>query len=189
MTDMTDIEHKCRLSLISAEETWSLGDRALSIKTGKTSVEIPYEGIRGMQLITFAGVGGRQGRLTVRSGPGAKRKTGSHHYASLGNFKDRSLTYVPFVRELARRVADANPKSDFRTGSGSLTIAWGLISLLLVGVVLLAILGAIESAAPTEALISVAGLVLVASPFAIRWMTRSKPARFDPRNIPDELLV
>lgn len=186
---MTDYEHKCRLSLITAEETWSLGDEALSIKAGKAAVEIPYEGIRAMHLITFAGVGGRQGRLTVRSGSGAKRKTGSHHYASLANFKDRSLTYVPFVRELARRVADANPKSDFRTGSGSLTIAWALICLLLLGVVLLGILAAIENAVPTGALIATGGLVLVASPFAIRWMTRSKPARFDPRNIPDELLV
>lgn len=188
LTPMTDLTHSGRLSLIDGEVTWRLTDEAL-IRSMKNAIQtIPYVDISGIRLITFAGAGGRQGRAIVTTSGHGKLKLGSHHYVSLGNFENRSASYAPFVRQLARCVVSANPQARFTLGSFGLWLAWVVVCLLVLIAAILVVMVALEGTAPWLRVISVAGLLVVLAPFAVRWAGRSRPQRFAPTDIPDNLL-
>jgi len=183
------LQHSARISLIGGETSWELSRQGLVSGNEQGSVIIPYADIRSLRLITFAGAGGTQARAILTTSGHGKHKIGSHHYVSLGNFEDRSATYTPFVRELAHRVADANPRSLFIAGSFGLWLGWGIVCFLVLALAVLVVVAVLEDAPPLFGLIGAVVLVVTAGPLAMRWAIRNLPKPFDPNSVPDDLIL
>jgi hypothetical protein len=98
---MTSLTHCVRPSLIARENTYTLTDEALTSNDDGKIVSLPYDQIERLELVTFAGAGGKQGQLSIKSRSGITHKIRSHHYQSLGLFENRTDTYAPFARELS----------------------------------------------------------------------------------------
>lgn len=186
---MTDLRHSARISLIGGEASWQLSGQGLVFDGGQGSVVIPYADIRSLRLITYAGAGGTQARAVLTTSGHGKHKVGSHHYVSLGNFEDRSATYTPFIRELASRIADANPRSMFIAGSFGLWLGWVIVCFLVLALAILVVVAVLEDAPPLFGLIGAVVLVVTAGPLAMRWAIRNLPKPFDPNSVPGDLLL
>lgn len=186
---MTDLRHSGKTSLKVSEVSWQLSDEGLVATAGQDVKTIPYASISGLRLVTFAGGGGAQGRATLTSDGHGKHTIGSHHYVSLGNFENRSSSYNPFVRELASRIAAANPQAHFVAGSMGLWLMWLIVCLLVLGLAVMVAVAATEAVSPLLRLVSAAVMVAVAGPLAVRWAIRNLPQSFDPKSIPAGLLV
>jgi len=186
---MTDLRHSARISLIGGETFWELSRQGVVSGGEQGAVVIPYGNIRSMRLITFAGAGGTQARAVLTTFGQGRHKIGSHHYVSLGNFEDRSDSYVPIVRELARRIADANPQSLFIAGSFGLWLGWVIVCFLVLALAALVVVAVLEDAPPLFGLIGAIALVVTAGPLAMLWAIRNLPKSFDPKSVPDTLLL
>lgn len=187
--EIPGLRHSARLSLIGGETSWLLSGQGLVFENDQGSEVIPYADIRSLRLITYAGAGGTQARTTVTAAGHGKLKIGSHHYVSLGNFEDRSVTYTPFIRELAQRVTDANPRALFIAGSFGLWLGWVIVCFLVLALAVLLVIAVLEDAPPLFGLVGAVVLVVTAGPLAMRWALRNLPKPFDPKSVPDDLLL
>ena len=145
---------------------------------------IPYSDIKSVRVIDYANFGEVHGQCTVKARGQGSLKIRSHHFVSIGKFENRSGTYVPFVRELCRRVHAANPEAQFLRGSGWIQALWA-------GVLVVSGLGAVLSFAAVinggQDFQMAAGFLLgfvVATIVSWRWCMRSKPDLFDPMEPP-----
>lgn len=174
---------------MGGEASWQLSAEGLVSEDEQGSKVIPYAGIRCLRLITFAGAGGTQARAILTTSGHGKHKIGSHHYLSLGNFEDRTASYIPFIRKLASRVAEANPQARFVAGSFGLWLGWVIVCLLVLALAGLVVVAVLEDAPPLLGLIGVVVMVATAGPLAVRWAVRNLPKPFDPKSIPNEYLL
>ena len=182
--------HSVRNSLRDKETAFRLGDNALNWDNGRDQGSIPYQDIEHLNLITYgadaADPDAIHGQMIIRTKAGKTVKLRSHHMKGLGSFENRSATYVPFVRELCRRAAAANPDTYFVSGSSGLRTVW-LVIAILVGVVSLA-LGLVLLAEGFRAGM-LAGSLLSAylSWTSFKRFRAYRANTFDPANPPDEL--
>lgn len=184
---MTYLQHAARISLANKLTTFSLDADALRVDDGAAPQSIAYGAIKKLQLISYAGAAGRQGQLTIYAAGHGKVKTRSHHYVSLANFENRSSSYAPFVRELCRRVAAANPNAVFQRGSAGLWFVW-LVVLALIGIVLLLLVVSLfDGSISAKALGGIFGLSIIL-PIAWRSVRGNKALAFNPDDPPADLL-
>lgn len=186
---MTVPAHSVRKSLFDEERTFTLELDALCWSgAGKSARRMPYADVRDLRLIGYASPIGESFQCTVRDRKGTKVKLRSAHYRSLNNFEDRTATYAPFVRDLARRVAANAPDAKFIAGSTALWLAWLIVGVLCVGVIALLILSLFEGLPPLGAWIIAIAICLAAMPLAWSRIRKGAAHTFDPNMPPPELL-
>ena len=135
---MTEWAHSVRNGIVSGERTYRLAQDALCwTETGRSDGRLAYADARLMQLISYASPIGRALQCKVTSTAGDKVLLRSAHYLSLGAFEDRTDSYGPLVRELAKRIHKANPGAAFVAGSTGLWLVWLVVGLLWVGAIAL----------------------------------------------------
>lgn len=189
---MTEWAHRVRNSMFGAERTYRLTPEALCwTETGKSDGRLAYADARAMQLISYASPIGRALQCKVTSAAGDRALLRSAHYLSLGAFEDRTDSYGPFVRELARRIHKTNPGATFVAGSTGLWILWLAVGLLWVGVIALLAAALFETVfdAPLLGSFAVAlGVCAVCLPLIWREVRSGGSTRFDPLAPPEALL-
>lgn len=123
--------------------------------------------------------------LTTRSG--ARELIVSVSYVSPANFENRAATYVPFVRTLVRKVSNANPACRFVAGKkprAYLAEHGFLLAMLLLLASTLYFTGV-----PVAGVVAIKlGLIAVYVPIMLRYTRVNRPRRFDPADIPTEVL-
>lgn len=180
-------EHAVRNSITGAERTWSLGADALEWREGAKTGRIPYGDVTEMRLISFKS-SGTQYQCTLRARGSGKFKIRSHHYRSLGSFEDRSTTYGPFMRALARRIAEHAPDAKFMAGSTAMWFVWLIIGIMWFGIslLLIAMLASGETLGGDSLWILVlAGIV---APIVIHQLRQGRGKTFDPQDPPATVL-
>jgi hypothetical protein len=112
--------------------------------------------------------------LTTRKG--ATLVVDNAHFKSVGDFEDRSASFIPFVLACVDRIAVLAPDARGRVGAGPLNY-YGQLAFALGMMVLLAFV-LFTLPTPTTALI-VIKLALIGAmlPVAIAWAVRSKPRK------------
>ena len=175
------LHHKVRNSLLDTERHFRLEPDALTWEEGEKSTTVRYDEIRSVQLIGYAGAGGRhlQARLGLANGDVVKIR--SHHYRGIGNFEDRSASYAAFMSELCRRLAGASGNTRFIAGSTTLWILWLVVALLAVTLAVLAIAVIYLPSAPVLPAILV---LVIAGPLIWREARKGPAETFDPLDPP-----
>jgi hypothetical protein len=175
-------QYNVRRSILEAERSWSVDDTGLTWTGPRHSGHIPFARISEIRL-KWAGSRADQARYACYVTPagGEAEIIVSTHYAGPMLFPDRRGSYVPFIRELIRRTAAANPACRFRAGPTALAYA-ASVAAMLFGLGL-----TIGIALPW--LIVVKLIILAALvPLAIRWLKVNRPRPFDPAVIPAGIL-
>ncbi|WP_141693810.1 hypothetical protein [Methyloligella halotolerans] len=178
-----------RNAIVDRERIWLLEPDALGWRDDKgRQGRMPYADIASLQLIDYASFDGRIYQCAVQRRSGSGVKIRSHSYVSLGRFEDRLATYAPFIRELAGRVADANPEAEFIAGSTGLWIVWTVVGLLAI-VMLGFFFASFGAGGPSvNGTIMVVVILLVGGPIIWRQLKYGKAKSFDPRAVPPELI-
>jgi hypothetical protein len=185
------LAYSVRANVFEPEMTWRLGPDALEVETGAGAapLRLPYRDFIEIRL-SFAPsrADSARYRCDLRVFGQASTAILSTHYAGIADFEDRGASYAPFVRGLVAQVAAANPKCRFRAGK-SFIVYWAEHLFLLAMVALLvAVLIAIGSSHWSEVTWNKFWITLAAIPLLIAYSRANWPRRFDPRNIPDDVL-
>ncbi|MCP5535309.1 MAG: hypothetical protein H7A51_03630 [Akkermansiaceae bacterium] len=123
--------------------------------------------------------------LTMRTG--GTLKICNQFFKGVADFEDRSPAYANFVKGLHNHLATQNPRCAFHAGTTALGF-W--LNALFLGAVLLIliVLGIIMiTAIPAVAIIKFL-IILFYTPTCWCWFKRNKPRRYDPKNIPPDVL-
>jgi len=185
---MKDGAYRVRNGIFGAERRDQLTREALCwAESGRTDGRLAYSDTRSMRLISYASPIGRSLQCTLKSKSGDKVVIRSAHYVELGDFEDRSMSYGPFVKDLAMRIAKANPNAKFTAGSTLFWIAW--IAVAGIWVVVLALFAVSLFEMSLLAGLAIA-LSLGAACLPLIWQeVRQGGSRsFDPFNPPGELV-
>ena len=185
---MPERSHVVRTSLHTRERSYSLGPNALHWKEDEGEGQIEYADIHQMRLVSYLYYNYMHRQCTLHVRSGGKTCIRSHHYESLGKFDDRTETYVPLVRELARRIASSNPQAHFLAGGTGLWFIWLVVLLLCVLALIFLVLVILEGTSLPRGAYSILFLIIIFGPLAWHMMGRNKQSAFDPANIPADLL-
>ena len=118
---------------------------------------------------------------------GARELIVSVSYVSPANFENRKATYMPFVRTLVRNVSNANPACRFVAGKKPL--AYLAEHALILAVLLLLASTLYFTGVPVAGVVVIKlGLIAVYVPVKLRYTKVNRPRRFDPTDIPTEVL-
>jgi hypothetical protein len=142
---MSELRHAARANKFVKEATFKLGDTALAWQQDGQSGQIAYADVREVTLNPDLSLSSKQAQCVLRDSKGREVTLTSHHFEGLGNFKNRSATYTPFVRALLQRVAAASPGAKFTSGSTSklmMALALAFIFAVLFSLLIMAQLGA-----------------------------------------------
>ena len=104
------------------------------------------------------------------------------------DFEDRAATYVPLVRGLVARVAEANPACRFRSGKGPFVYWAEHIFLLLMVLLIVLVVFLVGGVAFSDLFLVKLGIVLGFIPLMIMYTRKNWPRRFDPAAIPKEAM-
>jgi hypothetical protein len=170
------------------ERTWSIEPSGLAWKSADASGYIGFGEIASLRLEWAATRADRSRYACHVTGPAGGFETiVSTTYAGPMNFPDQADAYVPFIRELVRRVAQENPGCRFEAGATSFrwltSIAAMTLGLIFLGMVLLAI-----GLPLTGLIVAKLALLAILVPIAISWIGKNRPRRFVPPDIPRNVL-
>ncbi|MBX6321870.1 MAG: hypothetical protein IRY94_08585 [Rhodospirillaceae bacterium] len=197
---MTEPIYRFRPSLLRKQETYRLSDTALVRDTedGKEKV-LPFAQMRSVRVYGSPGLRAMGGtaapdieRCVLRPARGRAVVLSSAHFLGLGRLEDRSPAFRPFVGDLVRRLAAANPGIIFLVGMPpALWWSWILILLAVVVVtplvVLLIIVNMVQKRHIDPPLIAVTAVllgILFSLGSYLRTVRRNRPPRFDPGRTP-----
>jgi len=185
---VSEFAHSARNSLIDRERTYWLTPDKLQWREADTEYRLAYDQIAEMRLIRYASFDGEQYQCKLTAPGQGKLKIRSHHYAGLSRFENRTSTYAPFVRELARRIASASPDARFRAGGLGLQIMWISVLVIYVAVLVLLALAFLGGMDPTPGKIAVIAGLVGTAPFIWRQIGKNRGERFDPADPPGEII-
>lgn len=110
------------------------------------------------------------------------------HYIGIGDFEDRSKSYVPFVTELHKKILEFNPGANFAKEA-----SWGgylfsvIMVLFLLGVVAVAGILFVLSGFYWVTLVKLV-LIIFYLRSLILYVKRKKPGEYDPGNLTTDIL-
>ena len=182
------IAYTVRRSALEAERTWTVDDKGLSWTDPKRPGHFDFGEITEIRLHWQASRADLS-RYTchVRRFNGWTETIVSTHYDGPMQFPDRREHYVPFVTELVRRTAVANPRCIFRAGPSAFAY-FGSLFIMLVGFGLLAMVILTIGIAFTWLILVKLAIIAFFLPFALRWLKVNRPRRFTPHDIPQGVL-
>ena len=194
---MTEPTHNFRLWLFRKEAAFRLTDSALVWVEDGVGRKVDFADIRQIRVYESPGVENvpRTGRCVVTPHEGRAVVLQSNHFVGVGEFEDRSASYAPFVAELIRRVAAANPRVVFIRGMPTaLWVTWHVLLALVLVVTPLAFAAMIYAQAHDRELspnffiqLAVCAGVFFAFFPILRLIRRNRPQVFDPLNWPPDL--
>ncbi|WP_373503277.1 hypothetical protein [Aestuariivirga sp.] len=177
-----------RRNAFEPERTWSIEPSGLAWKSADASGHIGFGEIASLRL-EWAATRADRFRFAchVAASGGGTEAIVSTTYAGPMNFPDQADAYVPFIRELVRRVSQENPGCRFEAGATSFrwlaSLAAMTLGLIFLGMVLLSI------GLPLTGLIAVKlALLAFLVPLAIAWIRKNRPRHFVPPAIPRNVL-
>jgi hypothetical protein len=190
----TALTYVARANALEYEAIWRLGPDALELQGGPTAgpevhLRFPYRDIVGVRLsYAPSRVDWVRYRCDLHMRSGQRLTILSTHYAGIADFENRAATYVPFVRALVGRVADACPNASFRSGK-SVAAYWAEHVLL---VAIVAILVMVLSAFGLSSIMGLVWLklliILGSIPLLLAYTRKNWPRRFKPDAIPSDVL-
>jgi hypothetical protein len=170
------------------ERQWRITDQGLSA----TSPELlaPWNAIHEIRL-TYAPTQYDRNRYECEVGHAKGRaRINSMNFDGFASLSDRAASYRPFVRALISEAARRNPRIRFATGVSPLAywlnafIAVVLLTLM-VGVIIM--IGFPNADTYWLHVIDVL-LIIVSLPILWGWFIKNQSGRFDPDNVPEEIL-
>ncbi len=187
--------HTVRGTYFEREQVWRLEPDAITCEGGGSTrapagvARFPYADVVELRL-SFAPTrfDSQRHRCELRLADGRAATIVSTHFRAVGDFEDRSASYVPLVRSLVARVAAANPACRFEAGRPAAAY-WGEHLFLLAMALLLAlVLGFAADAALGTLVIVKLAIIACFVPLAVRYARKNRPRRFTPDAIPAEVL-
>jgi hypothetical protein len=189
--------YQVRRSLFHKERTYRLEQDALSWSETGRNGRLQYSDIERIRLFathmaidpSSGGVIAPDSKSVVVSGPDGQHVLSSNHFVGLGDFEDRSATFIPFVAALIERVAAASPATIFIRGlpAGLLAVYMVLAAIIAIVIVIFVALLIREIPKGMEEV----GTIVFAASFLvglagaeialIRLLIRDWPRPFDPR--------
>ena len=181
--------YRTRRSILQKEAAWRLGEDALErVEAGRPAFRIPYSEIIEIRLFYDpTRFETKRYRCDVFSRRNGRAMIVSVSYLSPMNFENRGATYVPFVRTLVARVAATNPACRFQAGNRPLTYVAEQLFLLAMLLLLVSVL--YLTGAPIIGIVAIKLAILAFFvPTMILYLHKNRPRRFDPVEIPDDVL-
>lgn len=177
-----------RKSVLESARTWTVDENGLSWSAPDSSGRLAFSDMRAIRLDWSASrfdTARHTVRVSGRTGTAAAIVSTS--YKGIGNFSDQAECFVPFVRALIGLAHRANPHCEFWAGASPVKYAGNVLALAAGVLALAAVLLTIGS--PLTGLIAMKILLIVfLAPLGVRWLIVNWPRRFDPRQIPADLL-
>jgi len=187
--DLPAVAHRTRRSILDNEATWKLGETAVERSaTGESDRRIPYADIAETRLsYDPTRFESSRYRCDIVAKSGVRERIVSVSYSSPANFESRAATYTPFVRALAREVGRANPDCRFIAGKKPLT--YFAEHAFLLAILLLLASTLYLTGMPVGGVVAIKlGLLAVYVPVMLRYTRINRPRRFDPENVPADVL-
>jgi len=184
------LSYSHRNSLIHENRTYRIGDDALYWQDDdKPEERLLYSDINSVEA-QFAPSRVQSNRYLMRLRTRSKGKIDITNttYKGIGDFEELNESYVPFVQELHRKIAEVNPAAAFKQGS-----SWaGYIFAILVTIVLVLVIIGAGMFFLTAGMVWVAAIKLAILifffPRLLRYVKRNKPGTYDPFNLPADIL-
>lgn len=183
-----ELVFRCRRSLIEKERCWVLRADELCWSAEEYSDQTPLHEISEIRL-QYAPTRyvAQMYRSRIRLRNGKVWHLQNHHFAGMANFEDRSADYRELMENLVWRVAAVQPQCAMIAGVSWAN--WLFSSLFMCGSLLLLMVVMFYMWTAIGWLVIVKLLIILFFlPRAFLWIKRNRPRRFDPRNIPVELL-
>jgi hypothetical protein len=188
------LTYVARANALEYEAIWRLGADALELQGGPTAgsdvvLRFPYRDVVGVRLsYAPSRVDWVRYRCDLRLRAGQRLAILSTHYAGMADFEDRAASYVPFVRALVGRVANANPGASFRSGKSIMAYWAEHVFLVAIVAILVFVLSAVGLSSITG-LVWVKLLIILGSvPLLLAYTRKNWPRRFKPDAIPGDVL-
>jgi len=176
-------------SLLGAPHEFRLAEDALVYRVGARSGRLPYGGIRRLRL-SFRPVTMQSHRFLAEIWPaaGPKLQIVSTSWRSMVELTRLDAAYVAFLTELHRRIAAADAKALFTTGTPPLIYWPGLAVFVVVALALAALTVRALQAGATAGAIFVVVFLGVFLWQAGTFFRRNRPGSYAPRAIPAAVL-
>jgi hypothetical protein len=182
---MTAVEYRRRASLTqTGEDLWrAYPDRLEQVgPDGALRMTVPYRNVQAVRL-AFAPGRFQTSRFVMElQGTRSQLVLSNMHFVGIGNFEDRSETFLPLVRAVVAGIAAANPAARFTAGERPAfywlmlafnAFAFGMLALLLLTLPIVP--GNISASVMIKAVV-----ILFTLPLLFSWAMNSRPRRFNP---------
>lgn len=183
------VQHRLRVSILEKETTWTLRGHDLVIAPDDLPASvIPLASVSRVSLhYDPSRAQTRRFRCRLQLLNGRTLAIQNEHFCGFASFEDRSSSYRDLVTRICHRTARANPGCLFIRGKSPFSYWAQLIGLALMFVLLTILLLVMWTAIGWLTIIQLIfiGLML---PIAFRWARKNRPGRFDPMNLPADLL-
>ena len=190
ISEKTLATYSHRNSLLHNNRTYKIrNDKLVWQDDDIPEVSLEYSNIKTVEA-QFAPTRVQSNRYLLRLTTKSKGKVDITNttYKGIGHFEELNQTYVPFVRELNRRIAEKNPKIQFKKGSSWAGYVFSIfIGILLFVVIIAAFLFFLNAGVLWLAAIKLIILIFF-FPRLLRYIKRNKPASYDPLNLPANIL-
>jgi hypothetical protein len=183
----TDITYHARHDVLEPACTFRLTVTGLSIDAGGPVQVLPYSEISRVGLRFFPTRVQTNRFECLIDARSRTLKIGNEFYRGIASFDDRSAEYRIFVTELCRRLAAAQPDTEFFAGRAAWALALEYGFLLLMALFLGWILWLTGGTFRFLIWVKLA-IVAFFLPTLVRYVKRNRPVRFDPRAIPEDVL-
>lgn len=182
---MTAVEYRRRASLTETGEVlWrAFPDRLEQYgPDGTLRMTVPYRNVQAVRLAFAPGRFQTSRFLMELQGTRSQLVLSNMHFAGIGNFEDRSETFLPLVRTVVTGIAAANPAARFTAGErpayywlmlGFNAFAFGMLALLLLTLPIVP--GNISASVIIKGVV-----ILFTLPLLFSWAVNARPRRFDP---------
>jgi hypothetical protein len=171
------------------EATWRIEDGMLTCEQQGQTMRFPLAGATDVRLVFDpARVAYNRFGCNVRFRDGREAVLLNQSYSGFADFEDRSGSYVPFVRALIARIAQANPACRFHAGKPALGYVASLAFLFAIFLLLALVLWVTETVS-LSGLVTVKLIIIAAMlPTLYLYVRKNRPRPFEPAAIPDDLL-
>jgi hypothetical protein len=183
-----NVVHKVRNSMWASDRSWWLDEDALRWRDDTSEGSFRFADIGLVQPRAMPNFGQDLRQCVVKTMAGGSQIIGATSYQGFFKQNDMTKTYEPLIRDLARRVAKANPQAKLIAGSTGLWWVW-LVSLAML--VVIAGLMAIGMVYGENTRLSNFGpllVMLLLLPGMWRAISRGRAQTFDPERPPPGLL-
>lgn len=191
---MTAVEYRRRASLTETGEVlWrAFPDRLEQFgPDGALRMTVPYRNVQSVRLAFAPGRFQTSRFLMELQGTRSELVLSNMHFAGIGNFEDRSETFLPLVRTVVTGIAAANPVARFTAGErpayywlmlGFNAFAFGMLALLLLTLPIVP--GNISASVMIKGVV-----ILFTLPLLFSWAVNARPRGFDPRTGLEKVLA
>jgi hypothetical protein len=182
--------YRLRAHAFVGRRTYRLTDDALTWEEERKALDgVFYDAIAEIRLAyapTRAATNRYRAQIIFREGGMAELF--NLDYRGMLDFPEQNEAYVAFLRELHKRVAAAGKAVRYRQGNSMAGYIGNIALTVFIFAGLVGLFFLLMAIGATWLVVVKLALVLYFIPVLIRYIRRAKPADYDPRAIPDEVL-